>query len=261
MTSMQERGQALATARRDDVPLAELPGGLPVDEPEAYAIQAEAIAAYESKRAGYKVGATSPFAQEMLGTNHPFTAPMFADSCYEDRFALVGPADGLIGIEAEFAFRLAVDLPTRQAPYTLDDVTAAVATVHPAFEIVGLRLPIEHLANILVVIPDFSANVGFVHGHGHGIGDWEQHDLSSVNVRVDIDGDEVAHGSGAAVLGTPLNALLWTANNRRESGDGLVAGDWISTGATCGIIRITSGQTAVADFGAIGTVTMSLSSD
>jgi 2-keto-4-pentenoate hydratase len=259
MTINQERGQALATARRDGVPLAELPGGLPADEAEAYAIQAEAIAVYESKPSGYKVGATSPFAQEMLGTNHPFTAPMFADSCHEDGLALDVPAYGLIGIEAEFAFRLATDLPPRQAPYTLDDVTAAVATVHPAFEIVGLRVPTEHLANILVVIADFGVNVGFV--HGDGINDWTQHDLSSVNVRVDIDGAEVAHGSGAAVLGNPVNALLWTANNRRESGDGLVAGDWISTGATCGIIRITSGQTAVGDFGVLGTVTMSLSSD
>ena len=256
MTTVHDQGRALADARRAGARLAELPGGLPRDQEEAYAIQAAAAAAYGSDRVGDKVGATSPFAQEMLGIDQPFRAPLFADSCHGDGFAFDVPASGIVGIEAEFAFRLATDLPARDAPYSLDDVSAAVGAVHPAFEIAGLRLPMSFFADVVVIIADFGVNVGFV--HGAGVEDWAEHDLAAVEVFVEVDGDEVARGSGAAVLGNPLNALLWTANDRRVSGDGLAVGDWISTGATCGIIRIDAGQTAVADFGPLGTVTMSL---
>ena len=39
------------------------------------------------------------------------------------------------GIEAEVAFRLGRDLPPRAAPYTRAEVMAALATAHPAIEV------------------------------------------------------------------------------------------------------------------------------
>ncbi len=249
-------GQALGTARRDGMRLHALPDDLPRDETAAYAIQDDAVAVYGGHPIGFKIGATSTAAQASFGTDHPFSAPMFAGDCSPDGSTIDVPAYGLIGIEAEFAFRLGSDLPARDRPYELDDVRGAVSAMHPAFEIIGLRLPHEMFSNLFVVIADHGANVHFV--PGEGIEDWEPHDLAGVGVQVQVDGAPVAVGSGAAVLGHPLNALLWLAEHRRLSGHGLAAGDYVSTGACAGIIRVAPGQTATADFGPFGSVRTTL---
>ncbi|MGI9499027.1 MAG: 2-keto-4-pentenoate hydratase [Geminicoccaceae bacterium] len=249
-------GRALAEARRERKALGELPGGLPADEATAYAIQQKAIDAYGGKRVGYKIGATSPEARAMLGTDHPFRAPLFAADCHDEGASIAEPGYGLIGLEPEFALRLGADLPAREKPYTLDEVRAAVAAVHPAFEIIGLRLPNELLKNAVVVTADFGANAGFV--AGEGVGDWQGHDMVGIMVRVSIGGEEVASGSGAKVMGHPLNALLWLANDFGSSGGGLAAGDWISTGTCAGIVPVAAGQRAVADFGPFGQVSMTI---
>ncbi len=236
--------------------MAELPDGLPQNEAEAYVVQADAVVAYADRQVGYKIGATSAAAQASFGTDHPFSAPMFAGDCSESGSTIDVPGYGLVGIEAEFAFRLATDLPARDQPYSLDDVRAAVAAVHPAFEIIGLRLPDEMFSNLLAVIADHGANVHFV--AGAGVEDWQTHDLANVSVQVDIEGEQVAAGSGAAVLANPLNGLLWLAEDRRRSGHGLAAGDFVSTGACAGIIKIVAGQTAIARFGPFGTVRAAL---
>ena len=256
MVDVEAAGRSLAEARRTKTSRDDLPGGLPADEASAYAVQRAAIAAYGEKRVGYKIGATSPEAQAMLKTDHPFRAPLFACDCYDSGVDLVEPGHGLIGLEPEFALRLGADLPARETVYTLDEVKAAVATVQPAFEVIGLRLPDALFKNVTVVTTDFGANVGFV--AGDGVGDWQGHDLASIPVRAKVDGDEVAAGSGANALGHPLNALLWLANSLEASEGGLVAGDWVSTGTCAGVVKIVPGQSAAAEFGPFGQVQLTL---
>ncbi len=257
MVDYREAGRALAEARRERRALLDLPGGLPSDEAAAYAIQRGAVDAYGGKRVGHKIGATSPEAQAMLKTDHPFRAPLFEADCHDDGVAFSEPGYGLVGIEPEFALRLGRDLPARGASYELTEVRDAVAAVHPVFEIIGLRLPNELFKNAIVVTADFGANAGFV--RGKGVSDWQDHDLSAIPVRVDIDGAEVAVGSGEKVMGHPLNSLLWLANDLSAKGEGLSAGDWISTGTCAGIVPIASGQKAEADFGPIGKVSLTIS--
>lgn len=249
-------GQALARARRDREALGALPGGLPADEATAYAVQRAAIDAYGAARVGYKIGATNPQAQAMLGTDHPFCAPLFAEDCHEGGAVLAEPGYGLIGLEPEFALKLDKDLPAKSTGYGLEEVEAAVASVHPAIEVIGLRLPSELFTKVAVTIADFGANVAFV--GGDGVASWREHDLATIDVHVSVDGDAAASGSGANVLGHPLNALLWLANHLSAEGEGLAAGDWISTGTCAGVVKFARGQTAVAAFGPFGEVSFTL---
>lgn len=254
----QEAGRTLAKARLEKYGIETLPGGIPVDEAAAYRIQEIAIDALGHQRCGYKIGATSPEAQTILNTDHPFTSPLFEPDRWESGATIVEPGYGLLGLEPEFALKLGEDLPPRDKAYKVDEVRGAIASVHPAFEVIGLRLPNELLANALVVTADFGANVAFV--AGRGTTDWQAHDLSSIPVTALVNGQEIASGNGKAVMGHPLNALVWLTRHLGASGQGLRAGDWISTGTCAGVVPIRAGQTASANFGPFGSVTLTLQS-
>ncbi len=68
------------------------------------------------------------------------------------------------------------------------------------------------------------------------------------------DGEAVADGVGANALGDPLNVLEWTANHLSALGDGIRAGEVVSTGTCTGLTPIAPGETLVADFGDLGRV-------
>src|SRR6266446_101837 len=67
----------------------------------------------------------------------PAYAPIFTVSASPGRFP--AKTQRLFGIEAEIAFRLARDLPKRDKPYTRDEIVAAIASMHPAIELVDTR--------------------------------------------------------------------------------------------------------------------------
>ena len=68
------------------------------------------------------------------------------------------------------------------------------------------------------------------------------------------DGETVAEGVGANALGDPLNVLEWTANHLSALGDGIKAGEVVSTGTCTGVTPIAPGETLIADFGTLGCV-------
>ena len=61
-------------------------------------------------------------------------------------------------------------------------------------------------------------------------------------------------GSGAAVLGHPLNALEWLVNKLASHGRGLKAGEYITTGVTTDTYMASAGDLVRADFGPVGAV-------
>ena len=78
--------------------------------------------------------------------------------------------------------------------------------------------------------------------------------LAAQPVRAEINGEVRGAGSGAAVLGHPLNALLWLANALNARGMHLRAGDLVTTGVTTNVFMAESGDHIRADFGSVGSV-------
>jgi 2-keto-4-pentenoate hydratase len=93
--------------------------------------------------------------------------------------------------------------------------------------------------------------------YGEGIRDWRSISWGELSVRLLINGREIA-GSGAKAFGHPLEGVLWLANHRSRLGDGLRAGDIVSTGSLTGIQWTKPGDEAVADYGVLGTVRVHL---
>ncbi len=104
------------------------------------------------------------------------------------------------------------------------------------------------------VIAGISANGGLV--LGAAIMDWRQRDLAGEGVTLSIGGKEIASGAGADVLGHPLEALTWQANALSAQGITLAAGQLVSTGTMTMLNIAEPDAPVVADFGALGRVTL-----
>ena len=227
--------------------------GGPQDLKTALMYQREAIACSGMRTIGYKVGSTSREAQIVLNTKGPSASPILSEYLFESPatitiYPIQGPA-----IEGEFALRISRDLPPRENAYSFTDVMKAVDAVAGAIEIVGSRF-VGGLAGKgpLLTAADFGANIALA------IGPWntDLHDikLAAHAVEVFIDGDLREQGTGARALGNPFNVLKWLANNQSETGQGLKAGEIISTGTCTGLLDVLPGNMVIAEFGSLGSV-------
>jgi 2-keto-4-pentenoate hydratase len=223
------------------------------DLAQALIVQSAAAAAYPSRQNGYKIGATSPQAQKLVGCDSPFFAPMFErDRIEPDTTLSMRP--GLMAVECEFAFKMGHNYPANGAPVDRETIADAVASCHPALEIIGRRTPGEGLPSLINCTADLGLNAGFI--PGAPIADWQGVDLAAAEVRGLVNGTVTNQGIGENVLGHPLNALTWIAETLAKSGGRLNAGDWVSSGTCLGIIPITPGATITGDFGALGSVSV-----
>lgn len=239
---------ALALARREGRALAEFPGPMSTDIASAYAMQEGQMALRSGALGGWKVAMIRPEFREQ------FTAPRLIGPVYADTIVVAGAdeialpviAGGFAAIEAEYAVRMARDLPPRPAPYSEAEVAAAVGSLHVAVELAGSPIAQLNALGPAANIPDMGGNAGLV--VGPAIDGALNHPLDRLTATVTVDGKEVGRGSATNVPGGPLGALTFCVEVLRQRGRGLAAGDYISTGATTGVHDVRPGQSAVIDF-------------
>lgn len=225
----------IADAWREGLPLEALADDIrPRTLAEAYRVQDLLTAEMDAEIGGWKVGATAKSAQKMLKARGPFAGRVLAGRIFETGVTLPGNAYGLRGLEGEFAFRLAKELPPRAKPYGLAAVRAAVAAVHPAIEVIGPRWRDGLAAGLPSIVADQGANAALV--LGKALRDGPKLDLRTMAVSMEVDGAIVGSGTGADVLGDPWASLLWLANFRRTRG-GLDAGLIVTTGSCTQVFR------------------------
>lgn len=223
---------------------------------EAYAIQAKLAEKLGWAVGGWFCGCTNRAIQEQLGLSEPYCAPLFRHLIHRAPVVLDSKDFAPIVLECEFSFILARDLPARPQPYERGDVEAAIATLHPSIEVVAGTLRNWRQQPPFTIIADNGVDGALVLGEGKR--NWSTLDLSTVPVELSVEGTLVQTGSGANVLGNPLNALLWLANEQRKRGNGLKAGDVYNTGTATLMQPMTVGQHAVASFGPLGSVELRL---
>ena len=214
----------------------------------AYAIQDE-VARRLGPVTAWKVGAATP-------DSEPFRAPINAATVFEGVDRLPAAMFQVIGVEAEIAYRFARDLPPRAAPYTRAEVLDAVASVHPAFEIVDTRFagfgsqdPLSHMADQMS------------HGAlvvGPAIADWRALDPLAERVALDVDGKTAIETVGGNSAGDPVRLLVWMANEGARSFGGLHAGDVVTTGSCIGTVFVEPGSRSVARYGTMGTIELTV---
>jgi 2-keto-4-pentenoate hydratase len=250
---IEEAVELLIAARGDHRRLDAFPPSCrPERFEDGHAVQEAFVKAWSVPVAGYKIGCTSLEAQKMLGSPGPFPGRVFAPVLLKSPAKVAAKAFHRLGVEPEFAFTMARDLPARPARYAREEVADAVAAVHGAIELVDSRWTDWIKAGIASIVADNGANGGLV--LGPALADWRGIDLAKAKAALRFDDRLIAEGTGAAVLGNPLDALAWLANHLSARGYGLKAGDAVTTGTVASINFAEPGMHVTADFGAIGKV-------
>ena len=252
-----ERAAALLlAAQRDHEQLRELPRSCRPDTlAEAYAIQARFVAGLGGAPVGYKVAASNPAIQKRFDITAPLSGRLIEGRVFTSPATIDPSALFRIGIETEYAFRMGRDLPPAGAPYGRERVAEAVATLVPAIEIVDWRFANATAIGALLMVTDNAFGAYWV--AGAAIADWRDLDIVHAEVVTRIGGTLAATGTGANVLGDPVVSLTWLANDLAVRGEGLRAGDHVTTGSCHVVVTAEPGDTVSADFGALGVAEVS----
>jgi 2-keto-4-pentenoate hydratase len=232
---------------------------------EAYSIQNEFVglrAAALGQITGYKIALTTPAMRAMVGLDEPVAGDMLDKTIRRaspDAVARVRSADYVrLIVEFEIAMELGEDLPAIGAPYDRARMAQAVAAMMPALELADDRnadysiLPV----NPLMLVADNAWNEGAV--LGEPVKDWRSIDLAALRGVAVINGNSMGVGHGRDVMGHPLDALAWLANNLASRGLGLWRGDVVITGSLVTSKFPKSGDLVRFGAGALGSVELKI---
>jgi 2-keto-4-pentenoate hydratase len=258
---MLDKNQIAAASRtlnghwRSGTKLATLdPSQRPQARADGYAIQAEIEHTSRDTLFGWKIAATSEAGQKHINVRGPMAGRVLREMLIEDGGTASMAGNDMRVAEPEFAFRMRVDLPPRPAPYSVAEVLAAVDSLHPAIEIPDSRFADFVAAGEAQLIADNACAHLFVLGKPAQT-NWRALDLVEERPVITLRGQRHV-GYGKNVLGDPLIALAWLANELRDLGLTLRAGEIVTTGTCHPPLPIQAGDRMEADFGVLGKVSV-----
>jgi 2-keto-4-pentenoate hydratase len=226
----------------------------PRDRREAYAIQAAIENHSPARLFGWKIAATSEAGQKHINVDGPMAGRILTETLIPDGGTATMAGNEMRVGEPEFAFRMAIDLPPRSSPYTQQEVLDAIDTLHPAIEMPDSRFADFVSAGAAQIIADNACAHLFVLG-APAPASWRALDLVEEKPVITLRGKRFT-GHGKNVLGGPLIALTWLANELRQLGVTLKAGEVVTTGTCHPPLPIAAGDYFEADFGLIGRVSV-----
>lgn len=215
---------------------------MPADTREAYALQ-DALIRQAGAVAGWKVGgARAP---------EPNCAPVFANCLWTDAAPLPFGIASDTEYECEIAYTFAHDLPTRERPYTEDEVAAAIGATRAAVEILSPRfVTATDAPERLAYLADGLGCGGLI--VGESVPGYHEVDCAAQAVRLTVDDEVVLEQAGGNIASRLIPLLCWLANHLAARGLPLCAGQTVTTGSWTGVRTWGSATQAVAHFTGIG---------
>lgn len=194
----------------------------------AQAMLVERLAASWGAPAGHKAGLTSAPAQNAFGVTAPVRGRLFGDRLLEDGASLPAAFGALPRYEADFVVEVgdaAINAATTPA-----EVMANLAALHPFIELPDLVVADPRsLTGPKITAINVGARTGVL-GPALPVADAAALTAALAAMQVvvrDGSGAELARAPGAAILGHPLNAVLWLI----ADGVTLQPGDLVSLGS------------------------------
>jgi len=204
-----------------------------------------------NKIVGLKMGLTSMAKMRQMGVETPcygFLADYFScpDGAEIKISELIHPK-----VEAEVAFVTKKELSGPGCH--IADVLSATDFIVPAVEIIDSRYK-DFKFDLKSVIADNSSSSRFVTG-GRML-PVEDLDLKTIGVVMEINGEIVELGAGAAILGHPAASIAMLANMLAERGEVIPAGTFIMAGAITAAVAVKAGDNVTVRYQDLGTVSM-----
>lgn len=188
------------------------------------------LSASQGKVVGYKAGLTNPAVQKRFNTTEPVRGALLEKMLLDDGAEVPVKFGAIPFFEADLVV-VVKDEGINQAK-TPADVMKHLASIRPFIELPDLVTAKEQpLSAAIITSFNVGARLGVL---GKPIAPTpEMADaLGKMTVVMrDQDGKELARVPGAAILGHPLNAVVWLADDLAKSGGKLRAGDILSLGS------------------------------
>ena len=234
---------------------------LPSDRGQAYVIQEEMVHATAEPLDGWKVGAVAKAVQRAEGFDGPIPGMILRSTLRhgDSNFRATDLPEAKL--ECEYAFRFLEDIPTSGAQFTGDDLVEKVA-FHVAFDITSTRIApafkasLDKLTAMRLGIAD-NGNGGAV-VIGDEIADWRDYDLLGLGVEVELDGRRFSPIFSRQSRADPVEAMVETANDLAARGLSFQKDNYLLTGSLTEPQTFGKGQRAIADFEAMGQLTVEL---
>ena len=229
------------------------PGQIPVSRSAAYQAQQALVAGMGGPVAGWKIAATSAAGQQHIGVQGPLAGQVLAYRVLVPGSTVTLAHNIMRVAEAEFVLTLAHALPVQTVPLAPEQVLACLGALTPAIEVPDSRFRDFTRVGALQLIAENACADWFVLGTP-AAPDWRGRDLAAHAVRALRNGTVVAEGAGHRVLGDPLLAATWLANELRAFGMEWQPGQWVATGTCLTPVPVSAGDAVRMDFGVLGDV-------
>jgi 2-keto-4-pentenoate hydratase len=244
---------ALLEAEKTKNTIAPLTASGQLSKGEAYQIQLDTID-YKlnqgAKVVGKKIGLTSKAMQEMLGVDIPDYGHLLDNMIYqEDEPVSLGE---FIQPRVEFEIGFILKEKLQGPGVTTDDVTRATDYVVPAAEIIDSRIK-DWKFKFEDTVADNGSSAGAIIGKDKK--PLDEVDLPKVKMNLYKQGEFIDSAYGSAVMGNPIEAVAWLANEVGAYNISLNPGEIILAGALAKAVPIEAGDQFRAEFENLGTVT------
>jgi 2-keto-4-pentenoate hydratase len=219
---------------------------------DAYAIQLAQIAertADGDPVQGHKVGLTSAAMQRQLGVDQPDYGHLLASMFHLESLPIAVNRYISPRVEPEIAFVLRRSL--RGPGINVAQALSAIDYLLPSIELIDSRIR-DWEIGLIDTVADNASSAGVILGSRPVPID--ALDLRLIGCVLTHNGTVASTGAGGAVLGSPLNALVWLANTVGQRGVNLEPGHVILPGSLTPAVPVAAGDSVTATFGGLGSV-------
>lgn len=202
-------------------------------------------------QAGWKVGLTSKAMQIQQGVHEPCLGFLLGTGQLHSPAAL--PFEELMapGFENEICIRLKSGLSGSDVGF--DEAMAAIGEIAPAIEVIEKRGVFKD--DFPLAVAGNAQQCAYVTGPFKPF--HREMDLSAVGVEVFVNGKSQETATGTAVLGNPVQSIVWLAEKLARHDRRLDPGDLIMSGSFTKQYSVSKGDVIRAEFTDLGTVEVS----